>query len=434
MPAIEPGELVRRLGAAVRRVDDLRLQFKNESAPYSEIAAGALEELSVALEELTVTAEDLHSHADDLTRTRAELELESIRYRELFDLAPEAYFVTDLNGIITEANRAANSLLDAHSRQGLTGTAMALMFSGPSARAFYGVLRRIGAGLEERIEIQLEVQWRDVPPLRVAALAAPVANPDGSIRGVRWIFRDITEIDLARHDLQVALQRQQEETELLRAAESFRQSLLLSAAHDLRSPVTLILGFASMLENRSDLSEDQQSTAVAGLTRGAKRLVAVVSNVLDVERLEAGVIAAQRRPVVLDEFGRSCLQLVEVGDHPVELVADTKVATFDPGLAHRIVDNLLSNAARHAPAGTVIRFSLHAVPDGTLIGVDDEGPGVPDDLKEAIFERFERGPEPGKGGLGVGLYVVHRFAELQGGRAWVEDRPGGGAAFRVLLR
>jgi signal transduction histidine kinase len=107
----------------------------------------------------------------------------------------------------------------------------------------------------------------------------------------------------------------------------------------------------------------------------------------------------------------------------------------DAAKVERIVENLLANTARHTneEAGIWVRVAPEG--DGVMIAVEDGGAGVPDDLKEAIFEPFRQGPQRShhSPGVGVGLSLVARFAELHGGRAWVEDRPGGGAAFRVFL-
>jgi signal transduction histidine kinase len=110
-------------------------------------------------------------------------------------------------------------------------------------------------------------------------------------------------------------------------------------------------------------------------------------------------------------------------------------ADVDPPKVERIVENLLSNASRHTPSDRRIWARVERTDDGILLTVEDEGDGVPDDLKDAIFEPFRQGPGPATAspGVGVGLSLVARFAELHGGRAWVEDRPGGGASFMVIL-
>ena len=109
--------------------------------------------------------------------------------------------------------------------------------------------------------------------------------------------------------------------------------------------------------------------------------------------------------------------------------------TADPAKIERIIENLLMNAARHTAADRRIWLRLSAYENGALICVEDDGVGVPADLREEIFEPFRQGPtaSPHSPGTGIGLSLVGRFAELHGGRAWVQDREGGGASFRVFI-
>jgi signal transduction histidine kinase len=107
----------------------------------------------------------------------------------------------------------------------------------------------------------------------------------------------------------------------------------------------------------------------------------------------------------------------------------------DAAKVERIVENLLANTARHTPGSSTIWVSVQPTPEGALLLVEDDGSGVPEDLRDTIFEPFQQGPDAPRHspGVGVGLTLVRRFAELHGGRAWVQDREGGGASFRVLL-
>jgi two-component system sensor histidine kinase KdpD len=104
----------------------------------------------------------------------------------------------------------------------------------------------------------------------------------------------------------------------------------------------------------------------------------------------------------------------------------------DPTMTERIIENLMNNAARHTPPGTPIHVEVVEQKGGVIVVVEDEGPGVDDELKATIFEPFAQG-ENARGGVGIGLSLVGRFADLHGGSAHVEDRDGGGARFIVVL-
>ena len=120
----------------------------------------------------------------------------------------------------------------------------------------------------------------------------------------------------------------------------------------------------------------------------------------------------------------------------IEVETHSMVIKVDPPKVQRIVENLLANAIRHTPDGTPIWVRVRRIPEGAQIDVEDAGPGVPPEMREAVFEPFRQGENrnPHSPGFGIGLSLVKRFAELHGGRVWVEERPGGGAAFHVVLR
>ena len=112
------------------------------------------------------------------------------------------------------------------------------------------------------------------------------------------------------------------------------------------------------------------------------------------------------------------------------------VFPVDAPKVERIVENLLANAIKYTPSGTPIWVKVERVPEGALLTVEDAGPGIPQEERATVFEPFHQGANRSTHapGVGIGLSLVARFAELHGGRAWVDDRDGGGAAFRVLLR
>jgi signal transduction histidine kinase len=111
------------------------------------------------------------------------------------------------------------------------------------------------------------------------------------------------------------------------------------------------------------------------------------------------------------------------------------VVSLDAAKVERIVENLLANALRHTPSGSRVWVRVRAVDGGADVCVEDDGPGVPEELRESVFDAFVRGPDAPihSPGVGVGLSLVGRFAVLHGGRAWVGERPGGGASFHVFL-
>ena len=160
-----------------------------------------------------------------------------------------------------------------------------------------------------------------------------------------------------------------------------------------------------------------------------------MADLLDVDRLARGVLEPALAPINLGDLCRQVAAEADLGDREVSVDAGATVLRVDGAKVERILENLLANTARHTAAGTRVWVRAESQDGGLLLAVEDEGLGVPQDLREAIFEPFRQGPRrtPHSPGVGIGLSLVARFAELHGGRAWVEDRGGGGASFRVFL-
>ena len=281
-----------------------------------------------------------------------------------------------------------------------------------------------------------ETLWlRDIVHIAVDARGKPV---------VRGLIVDVTEGKRAEQALRrseqkysEAFHREREATRRLRALDEMKNTFLEAVSHDLRTPLTSILGSAVTLEQSGmDIPREDAVDLLRRIASNARKLERLLGDLLDLDRLQRGIITPQRRRIDVGALVRGAVREFEqLGGRKVECGSDELIANVDPPKVERIVENLLSNASRHTSPESGIWARVERREDGLLLVVEDEGGGVPDDLKDAIFEPFRQGPGPASAspGVGVGLSLVARFAELHGGRAWVEDRPGGGASFRVLL-
>jgi K+-sensing histidine kinase KdpD len=216
-----------------------------------------------------------------------------------------------------------------------------------------------------------------------------------------------------------------------------KNTFLEAVSHDLRTPLTSILGSAVTLEQSGmDIPREDAVDLLQRIASNARKLERLLGDLLDLDRLQRGIITPQRRRIDVGALVRHAVREFEqLGGREIECGSEELIANVDPPKVERIVENLLSNASRHTSPDSRIWARVDRREDGVLLVVEDEGGGVPDELKDAIFEPFRQGPGPASAspGVGVGLSLVARFAELHGGRAWVEDRPGGGASFKVLL-
>jgi PAS domain S-box-containing protein len=295
--------------------------------------------------------------------------------------------------------------------------------------------RETGAGpvLNSRIEIQgLHRDGRLIP---VELAIVPVAVGDQTM--FSGFIRDISERKRAQEDLERALEVEREATGRLRALDEMKDTFLQAVSHDLRTPLAAILGIAITLERGHVGLEPEETRHLAGrIEHNARRLERLVTNLLDLDRLARGVLTPSFEPTDIGELVRRMVQEFDPAlPDQMRLSIESVVISADPPKVERIVENLLVNAVKHTKPGTAVHVSVSGSEDGATIAVEDEGSGVPDELSERIFEEFRQGtggPQASPG-VGVGLTLVRRFAEMHHGRAWVQEREGGGASFRVFL-
>ena len=267
--------------------------------------------------------------------------------------------------------------------------------------------------------------------------AALVTADDGTPLFWLGVMLDITERKRHERELTRALELEQHAVQRLQQADDMKNTFLTAVSHDLRTPLAAILGSALTLEQEESLglSPEERRTLIRVVAERARKLTRLVTDLLDLGRLTQG---GAEPNLVQTDLGRVITRLSEESDlardgRSLHIDCPPILALVDLSMAERIVENLLANAAKHAPGTAEVWVRVQPADGGALLAVEDDGPGVPVELRESLFRAFERGPSanPQSPGVGVGLSLVARFAELHGGRAWVEDREGGGASFRV---
>jgi signal transduction histidine kinase len=220
-----------------------------------------------------------------------------------------------------------------------------------------------------------------------------------------------------------------------RRAERTKEDLLSIVAHDFRSPLTVIQGYAELLAERAREEETRQMLdAMVGQTRYLARLA---SDLLTLSRIESGRLAVERRPVRLAELLRSVAEARQAAGVELQLEADDALTVDgDPDRLRQVVDNLVANAIKYSAAPARVR--LRAAQDGreAQVSVGDQGIGIaPEDLPR-LFRRFSRlkaARERGIEGTGLGLFICRSLVEAHGGRVWVESTPGKGSTFGFAL-
>jgi signal transduction histidine kinase len=222
----------------------------------------------------------------------------------------------------------------------------------------------------------------------------------------------------------------------LRELNEMKNTLLHAVSHDLKAPIAAIVGSAGTLRRAEQLqlTPGEREELLEAIDASGRKMNRLVEDLLDLDRIDRGDLQPELAMTDVGDLARRVVRECEVlGARPVRVEADHVLAEVDAAKVERILENLLVNAARHTPVGTPIRIGVRGRADGLVVTVEDEGPGVPDDMKESVFDPFRQGPGSKGGGVGIGLSLVKRFAELHGGTARIEDTPGGGARFVIVL-
>ncbi|MBW3619159.1 MAG: PAS domain-containing protein [Actinobacteria bacterium] len=278
-------------------------------------------------------------------------------------------------------------------------------------------------------------------PVRIADRAfdvrvVPLHDGTGRVDGTLGVAIDATDKAEVEAVLAGAVERERELVERLRTVDEMKDSFIQAVSHELRTPLTVLRGFAVTLRRGADvLTEEQRAMLLDRIAVNADRLHALVSDLLDVDRLARGVVSLRRQRTDVADLVLRVLDETDLGDRPLRTDVTSTVAFVDGAKIERIVENLIGNALKHTPSGTPLWVSVHPDEGGVALAVGQSGIAVADELKDDIFEPFRQGPlrQGHSPGTGIGLALVARFAELHGGSAWVEDTPDGGAAFRVYL-
>jgi signal transduction histidine kinase len=278
----------------------------------------------------------------------------------------------------------------------------------------------------------------------------------------RRLKATVAELFEREAELEHELRKEHKAADNLRATDEMKDTFLRAVSHDLRNPLSAILGVAVTLERtKLSLPREQALDLIRMLVEKTRRLDRMLADLLDLNRLEQGILEPNRSLVDVTELiGRVLAEADYLSGWPVTVQAEPVWAAIDGPKVERILENLLVNTARHTSPGTSVWVRALTRENDLELIVEDAGPGVPKELAGSIFEPYRRGqgrgglaplreasanggasraaarpgPREGKGlGVGIGLSLVARFAQLHGGRAWVTDRDGGGASFHVLL-
>jgi len=222
-------------------------------------------------------------------------------------------------------------------------------------------------------------------------------------------------------------------------AARLKDDFLSSAAHDLRTPLTTLLGQAQLLERRAvrDGLPPEYTSGISRLVSSARHLSALVHELLDASRAERGRLVDEREVVDLAALARDAGEPRSTERHAVLMDAPEPVlGRFDPVRLRQLVDNLIENAVKYSPDGGQVRVRVWREGEEARLTVADRGIGIPPEDLPGLFERYHRGRNVDDrrfSGLGLGLYICRAVAEQHGGRIWAESTLGQGTTIHVAL-
>jgi len=378
----------------------------------------------------------------------------AIRARQAVQGKAEAQLVA------AAATSAVNSPNPVHAvlqqaRIGFAMTSVALLAKDPTAPNTYQL---IGAAGTPRLTLESPPAQAPSPALPAelghavnpdtADVLVPAGPPDAG-----WVLamyghplppsdRRLVEVFAAQAVLAVERDRlthQAEQTERLREGDRVRTAVLAALSHDLRTPLSTIKASVSSLRDRSVAwTETDQTELLAATATAADQLDDLLANLLDLSRLETGVVTPIRRPVSVDEVVHRALIGIP-GDRVRDSIPDDlPLIDTDAGLLERVIANIIANAVRYSPDDRHVRLLAGEVTDErgrrVQIRIIDRGPGVALPDRDLMFAPFQRlGDIPGRSGVGLGLAVARGLAEAVGASVEVDDTPGGGLTMIVTV-
>lgn len=342
--------------------------------------------------------------------------------RQLMEGIPDAIFFKDLQHRYVHLNDAHRRALSVGKGEDVVGHTAEKFLSAARARTHHEEEEWVLSNGKPMIGCVERWNMPDGTTRWVSATKAPIRDPHGKIIGVVGIARDITES---------------------KRQEQLKNEFIATVSHELRTPITAIIGAIGMLTtNAAGYIPETASRLIRIAYGNCQRLARIVNDILDFETIESGKMQCDRKLVELRALVE---QIVEANQtfaayHDVRLrieSAQGPIAVLaDPDRLGQVISNLLANALKFSPPEAEVVVSTHLHGQHGRVSVRDQGPGIPDDYKQRIFEKFvqvDASDSRKKGGTGLGLSIAKQIIVALRGSIDVEDAEGGGAVFHITL-
>ena len=412
------GETVRGEPMSLNTADGRHYDLLVGAAPLRG-SDGAI--IGAAITATDITA--MRQAQSERERLLAELERAQAELQAIIDRIPEGIVVADKNLSFLMSNETMRQWAG----RDLKGAPVPAMwhevgYRSASGSPFVPGQTPLERALRGETVTGVQVAWQTPlsGPLDLLESVAPVRGPDGTVQEAEVVLTDITPLK-----------------QLDRAKDEY----ISVAAHELRTPLTSLKGHAQILLRRAQqggwAEGDQRSLRT--IDEQVDRLNELIGRLLDVSRIRLGRLQLQRRPTDLVSLARNVCEEMQVTTDAHQIACESDVPELvcesDPAAIRQVLTNLVGNAIRHTSGGRILT-RVASVHGQALVSVRDQGPGIPPERLERLFEAFAPSISPQarkEGGLGLGLYISRGIVEAHGGCIWVESELGVGTTFSLTL-
>ena len=361
------------------------------------------------------------------------------RFQALIEHSVDLIVVTDADSVIRYANPAVERVLGRRPEE-LVGTTVVSWLHPDDVPALAAAIsaERETPGTVGEVDYRMrhaDGSWRWLETTGKNLVDEP------AVCGYLVTLRDISDRKAAEAERKRTAKLMEQQNVMLQEADQLKNELLSIVSHDLRTPLTSVIGYLELLRDEEaacPLSSEQQSY-LAAVRRGADRLLALVNDVLVIARAESGKLDLVLADADLTELAREAVHALlpraaESGIRIGVLAEESLRARVDPARIAELLENLLSNALKFTPAGGSVDVRVARRRRAVVLEVTDTGVGISADDQRHVFERFFRGKRTqAEPGIGLGLSIVKTIAEAHGGRVTVKSREHAGTTFRLSL-
>lgn len=370
----------------------------------------------------------------ELETERRQADIERKKLRAILQNSPEGFFYAERDGTIVDFNQSARNIL----RLGDNLPKNFFQFNRHYEIYQPDGMRRLeediamSQALQQQATVVLQeavLRWPDGVEKNLLLSAAPIYDEQGKMQGAFSVFQDVT---------------------ALKQAEKLKSKFLSMITHELKTPLASIKGTVSgLLQEDVEWDEASQKRFLHSIEDDVDGMVALVANLLDMARLEAGFMKPDLEECYLtevaEEAARKLRNLARAAQQKIMFVFEPEVPPVlaDFSQLERVLINLIGNALKYSPNNTVVTVSVRSISDQEKgpqieLAVADQGPGIPPQERAYVFKQFYRGQQVAgrtgrKVGTGLGLAICKEIISLHGGNIWVEDGSNGGAVFKFVL-